>query len=310
NTMLLKHASNVTGCALALERLFGDLGFPTGVFQTMVLSGRAVAPIIRDDRVAAITLTGSESTGSSVAAVAGQALKKLVLELGGSDPFIVLEDADLDRCVETAVRARFQNAGQSCIAAKRFIVVEQIARTFEERFVAAIRSLPVGDPLRTETRIGPMARADLREDLHDQINASAQQGALLATGGHALETPGFFYAPTVLLRVQPHMRAFREEVFGPAAAIIRVPDAATAIATANDSVYGLGGSLWTGDVDRAKQLAADIESGQVFINGMTASDPRLPFGGVKRSGYGRELSWFGIREFVNVQTVWIGPAAS
>lgn len=310
NTMVLKHASNVTGCALALERVLREAGFPEGVFQALILPGSGLEPVIRDERIAAVTLTGSEETGSAVAAIAGRALKKLVLELGGSDPFIVLEDADLEQCVHVAVRARFQNCGQSCIAAKRFIVVGQIAKEFEERYIETVRALRVGDPREAETRIGPIARKDLREDVHQQVMDSVGQGAKLGTGGRYWPERGFFYTPTVLLGVTPAMRASREEVFGPVAAIMRVPDAETAIAVANDSIYGLGSNLWTTDIERGKRLAAAIEAGQVFINGMTASDPRLPFGGVKHSGYGRELSWFGIREFVNIQTVWIGPANS
>ena len=309
NAVLLKHASNVPGCALMLEEVFGEAGFPAGACRAVLIPSSRIPELIEDPRIAAVTLTGSEAAGCSVAATAGRALKKAVLELGGSDPYIVLADADLDLAVDVAVRARYQNTGQSCIAAKRFIVVDEIADAFGERFVEAVARLEVGDPMLETTRVGPLARADLRDDLDRQVQGSVDAGARVATGGHRLESPGFFYAPSVLLDVRPDMPAFREEVFGPVAAVIRARSTEEAIATANDSAFGLGSSLWTRDVDRARALAGRIESGQVFINGMTASDPRLPFGGVKRSGHGRELSWFGMQEFVNVQTVWIGPAA-
>jgi succinate-semialdehyde dehydrogenase/glutarate-semialdehyde dehydrogenase len=237
-------------------------------------------------------------------------LKKTVLELGGSDAFIVLEDADLDAAAQMAVRARFQNTGQSCIAAKRFIVVESVADAFEQKFVEATSKLNIGDPLKRETQIGPMARGDLRDALEKQVQASINMGAKVALGGKPMEGKGYFYMPTILTHVTPDMPVFNEETFGPAAAVIRTPDTDSAIELANDSQFGLGGNLWTGNIERGRQLARHIESGGVFINGMTASDPRLPFGGIKRSGYGRELSTFGIREFVNIQTVWIGPAVT
>ena len=308
NTALLKHASNVPQCALAIEEVLRSAGFPPGVFQTILASGPAVEPLIGDERVTAVTLTGSDATGAKVAAAAGRALKKCVLELGGSDPFIVLADADLQAAATTGARARNQNAGQSCIAAKRFIVVEEVADEFERLFTDAVSALRVGDPAQRETQIGPLARSDLRDALDSQVQRSVDQGARLALGGRRLEGNGYFYSPTVLTRVAPEMAVEREETFGPVAAVIRAKDTADAVAIANDSPFGLGASLWTRDLPAARDLARDIQTGSVFINGMVASDPRLPFGGIKRSGYGRELSEFGIREFVNIQTVWIGPA--
>lgn len=307
NTALLKHASNVPQCALAAEEVFTRSGFPAGVFRTVLIGGAAATALIDDPRIAAVTLTGSDVTGSYVAAAAGRALKKTVLELGGSDPFIVLEDADLAQAVEVGVRSRFQNAGQSCIAAKRFIVVAPVFDEFQERFVAAVRELRIGDPTDRATRVGPLARGDLRAALEQQVQRSVAQGARLLVGGTRRPGRGYFFAPTVLTQVQSAMPAACEEVFGPVAALIRVRDAAEAICVANDSAYGLGANLWTRDLAAARGWAREIESGQVFINGMVTSDPRLPFGGVKRSGYGRELSAYGIREFVNIQTVWIGP---
>jgi len=308
NAALLKHASNVSRCALEIERTFREAGAPDGLFRALLIPGARAEELIADPRIAAVTLTGSAPAGSAVAAAAGRAIKRTVLELGGSDYFIVLEDANLDAAAETAVRSRFQNAGQSCIAAKRFIVVEAAAGDFEARLVAAAAALRVGDPLARATQLGPLARADLRDTLDRQVQASLAQGARPALPGGVLDRAGFFYAPTVLADVTPEMPVFREETFGPVAPIIRARDAEHAVALANDSDFGLGGNLWTRDLDRARALARRLDSGNVFVNGMTASDPRLPFGGVKRSGYGRELSSFGIREFTNVQTVWIGPA--
>ncbi len=308
NTALLKHASNVPRCALAIEEVFRDAGLPEGCFRTLLIPGAAVEAVIGDRRVRAVTLTGSDITGEKVAAAAGRALKKTVLELGGSDPFIVLADADLDAAATTAARARFQNAGQSCIAAKRFIVEQTIADEFETKFAEAVGKLTIGDPSDAETRIGPMARGDLRDDLDRQVRESVAMGARVVTGGGRREGRGYFYQPTILTGVTSEMPAFREETFGPVAAVIRATDGDHAIALANDSDFGLGAALWTRDLVRARALARRIESGSVFINGMVASDPRLPFGGVKRSGYGRELAAFGIREFVNIQTVWVGPA--
>jgi acyl-CoA reductase-like NAD-dependent aldehyde dehydrogenase len=310
NTAILKHASNVPQCALAVAEVFEASGFPKGVFQTLLLPGSAVTPLIEDPRVAAVTLTGSDQAGSQVAAAAGRMIKKTVMELGGSDPFIVLADADLDAAVATAVRTRYQNAGQSCIAAKRFIVAEEIFAAFQERFVAAVQGLRLGDPTDRSTQLGPLARDDLREGLEQQVRRSTDAGAKILVGGKRHPGRGYYFAPTVLADVRPEMPASCEEVFGPVAALLKVHTVEEAIRVANDSPYGLGANLWTTDLTRARRLARDIEAGQVFINGMVASDPRLPFGGVKRSGYGRELSAYGIREFVNIQTVWIGPAKS
>jgi succinate-semialdehyde dehydrogenase/glutarate-semialdehyde dehydrogenase len=307
NTAVLKHASNVSRCALEIEHIFQECGFPQGVFRTVLVPGAETGHLIADRRVAAVTLTGSDEAGVAVASASGRALKKNVLELGGSDAFIVLEDADLDAAAQTAARARFQNTGQSCIAAKRFIVVEAVAEAFEQKFVEAASKLRIGDPLDRETQIGPMARGDLRAALDKQVQASIKMGAKVLLGGKPLDGKGYFYAPTIITAVTTDMPLFREETFGPVAAVIHARDAEHAVELANDSEFGLGGNLWTRDIERGRALARRLESGGVFINGMTASDPRLPFGGVKRSGYGRELSSFGIREFVNIQTVWIGP---
>jgi acyl-CoA reductase-like NAD-dependent aldehyde dehydrogenase len=310
NTAILKHASNVPQCALALAEVFEASGFPKGAFQSILLPGSAVTPLIEDPRIAAVTLTGSDEAGSQVAATAGRVIKKTVMELGGSDPFIVLADADLDAAVATAVRTRYQNAGQSCIAAKRFIVADEVFAAFQERFVAAVQGLRLGDPTDRSTQIGPLARDDLREGLEQQVRRSADAGAKILIGGQRRPGRGYYFAPTVLTDVRPEMPASCEEVFGPVAALLKVHSVEEAIRMANDSPYGLGANLWTTDLTRARHLARDIEAGQVFINGMVTSDPRLPFGGVKRSGYGRELSAYGIREFVNIQTVWMGPAKS
>ncbi|WIG57850.1 MAG: succinate-semialdehyde dehydrogenase [Ktedonobacterales bacterium] len=308
NTAVLKHASNVSRAALEIERVFRECGLPEGAFRTVLVPGSQVDKLIADHRIAAVTLTGSDPAGVSVASAAGHALKRSVLELGGSDAFIILEDADLDAAAQMAVRSRFQNAGQSCIAAKRFIVLESVAEEFTQKFVAAAAKLRVGDPLDRDIQMGPMARGDLRDDLDQQVRRSVAEGARVMLGGKMIDGPGSFYEPTILAGVTPQMPAFREETFGPVAPVITARDVDHAIELANDSQFGLGGNLWTRDLDRGRALARRIESGNVFINGMTASDPRLPFGGVKRSGYGRELSIFGIREFVNIQTVWIGPA--
>jgi acyl-CoA reductase-like NAD-dependent aldehyde dehydrogenase len=310
NTAVLKHASNVSMCALEMEHIFKASGFPQGIFRTVLVPGAETGRLIADKRIAAVTLTGSDVAGVSVAAASGQVLKKNVLELGGSDAFIVLEDADLDAAAQMAVRARFQNTGQSCIAAKRFIVVESVAAAFEDKFVAAASQLKMGDPMSADTQIGPVARGDLRDALDRQVTASVNMGARVLLGGKPAAGKGYFYEPTILSNVTPDMPVFREETFGPAAAVITARDADHAVELANDSDFGLGGNLWTGDIERGRALARHLESGGVFINGMTASDPRLPFGGVKRSGYGRELSSFGIREFVNIQTIWIGPTVA
>jgi acyl-CoA reductase-like NAD-dependent aldehyde dehydrogenase len=306
NTLVLKHAANTTRCALELERIFRDAGAPEGLFGTVVVRGDAMETIIADPRVTAVTLTGSERAGASVARTAGEHLKKCVLELGGSDAFVVFADADLEAASATAVTARFQNNGQSCIAAKRFIVESPVYPEFLARFVELTQAQVVGNPIDERVQIGPCARADLRETVHQQVRASVDCGARLALGGHSIERIGFFYEPTIVGDVLPGMRMFDEEVFGPAAAVVRANDRAHAVELANASAYGLGSSVWTRDVHAAEAVAARIEAGAVFINGLVASDPRLPFGGVKRSGYGRELSTFGIHEFVNIQTVWIG----
>ena len=305
NAIVLKHASNVTGCALALEKAFKEAGCPEGLLQALVIPSSEVEPIIHDPRVAAITLTGSSEAGSKVAAAAGTALKKTVLELGGSDAFIILEDADLEKAAEVAVRARFQNAGQSCIAAKRFIVVDPVAEEFTRLFAEAAANYPAGDPTNRDTKMGPLARADLRDNIEEQLARSIRDGARVVTGGERPSGKGYFFPPTVVSDVTPEMPLFNEETFGPVAAVIRVPDEEAAMAAANNSQYGLGGAIWTKDIERGKALARRFETGGVFINGMTASHPKVPFGGVKRSGYGRELSEFGIREFVNIQTVWV-----
>jgi len=305
NVGVLKHASNVPGCALAIEEVFRHAGFPEGCFTTLLISGGEVAEVIAHDAIRAVTLTGSEKAGVSVAAAAGKHLKKTVLELGGSDPFIVLADADVDRAAEQAAIARTINSGQSCIAAKRFIVEQAVADKFQDTLAAEMNKLVIDDPVDRKTQIGPQARQDLMNELHDQVERTVQSGAKLLAGGSRLDRTGYFYPPTVLANVTPGMAAFDEETFGPVAAVTVARDADEAVALANRSPYGLGGSLWTADLDRAERLAAEIESGAVFINAFTKSDPRLPFGGVKRSGYGRELADFGIREFVNIKTVWV-----
>jgi len=307
NTAILKHASNVSRVALEIERVFREAGLPQGTFRTILVPGAETVKLIADPRVAAVTLTGSELAGVEVAGASGRALKKTVLELGGSDAFIVLEDADLEQAAQVAVTARFQNNGQSCIAAKRFIVVEAVADEFERLFAANVAKLKVGDPLERETQIGPLARQDLCESLDQLVQQSVQQGAQVLLGGKRREGQGSFYEPTILTHVTPEMPVFSEETFGPVAAVIRARDAEHALELANDSQFGLSSNLWTRNLELARQLAARVEAGGVFVNGMTSSDPRLPFGGIKLSGYGRELSAFGIREFVNIQTVWIGP---
>lgn len=307
NGGVLKHASNVTGAALALEGLFRDAGFDEDLFRALLLPGSRVQGVIEDRRIAAVTLTGSGPAGRAVAAAAGRALKPSVLELGGSDPFIVLSDCNLPSCVETSVTARMQNNGQSCIAAKRFIVVRDILEQFTRLHVERVRSLVVGDPRDERTEVGPLAREDLLEELDDQVHRSLDAGARLLCGGRRIDREGAFYEPTVLSDVRPGMAAFDEETFGPVSSIVPVDSEEEAIGTANSSAFGLGASLWTLDMLKARTLARRIEAGAVFVNGMTKSDPRLPFGGIKESGYGRELSVFGIREFVNKKTVWIAP---
>lgn len=308
NGAILKHANNVPECALAIQDVMVKAGAPEGLTATLLIDSSKVADIIADDRIAAVTLTGSTEVGAIVASQSGKALKKQVLELGGSDPFIVLADADLEEAAKVAVKARYINVGQSCVNAKRFIVEEAIADRFVELFVENAKTLKIGDPMERDTNIGPMARANLRDTLHGQVERSVAEGAVLKLGGQPVEGAGFFYPPTILDHVKPGMVAACEETFGPVAAIIRVRDADEAVRVANDSEFGLGSALWTKNLVQAKRLAREIEAGAVFINGMTASDPRYPFGGIKRSGYGRELGVYGIREFVNIKTVWIGPA--
>ena len=302
---LLKHAGNVPGTALAIEEVFRDAGFPEGVFTTLLIPSSRVAGLIRHPVVRAVTLTGSDRAGMEVAAEAGRQLKKTVLELGGSDPFVVLADADPVATAKQAARARTINTGQSCIAAKRFIVEEPIAGRFEEEMVKAMDALRIGDPMDRATEIGPMAREDLLDDLDGQVRRSVEAGAELRTGGKRIDGQGWFYPPTVLSRVSPGMPAFDEETFGPVAAVVRARDTAEAIELANRSRFGLGASIWTSDSARGEALAAEIEAGSVFVNGAVKSDPRLPFGGIKASGYGRELADVGIREFVNIKTVWV-----
>ncbi|MDE2117955.1 MAG: NAD-dependent succinate-semialdehyde dehydrogenase [Betaproteobacteria bacterium] len=305
NALLLKHAPNVPQCALALETIFRECGLPEGVFTTLMIEVEQAAEVIASPHVHAVTLTGSEAAGRKVAALAGQHLKKCVLELGGSDPFIVLHDADLELAVNNAIASRFNNCGQSCIAAKRFIVVPQIADEFLHRLKIKVEALKLGDPMEDATQIGPMARLDLRDSLHRQISDSIAQGAVAVTGCKPVEREGFFYQPSILDRVTAKTRAWHEELFGPVAIIIRAASEADALRIANETRYGLGSSIWSKDAARAEQLAAHIQAGCTFINGMVKSDPRLPFGGVKASGYGRELSRLGIHEFVNAKTVWI-----
>jgi succinate-semialdehyde dehydrogenase/glutarate-semialdehyde dehydrogenase len=305
NVGLLKHASNVPQCALAIEEVFGSAGFEQGVFQTLLIGSDAVPGLIADSRVAAVTITGSEAAGRSVGSAAGQNLKPSVLELGGSDPFIVMPSADLGAAIETAVTARMINNGQSCIAAKRFIVHTKIYPEFIERFVERVKRVRVGDPREETTELGPLATAAIRDELHRQVEASVTMGARLLTGGHPRKGSGYYYEPTVLDRVPLQSPAATEELFGPVASVFEATDLAHAIRLANSTRFGLGASAWTSDEDEIRKLTTGIESGSVFINEMVVSDPRLPFGGVKSSGYGRELSDFGIREFVNIKTVKI-----
>jgi succinate-semialdehyde dehydrogenase/glutarate-semialdehyde dehydrogenase len=305
DTVLLKHASNVPGCALAIEELFADAGAPEGVFQTLLVGSDRIADVIADERVRAVTLTGSVPAGRKVAAAAGEALKPTVLELGGSDAFIVLEDADLERAAEVGAQSRLINNGQSCIAAKRFIVVDEVHDEFVELLREQVAAMTVGDPMDDATDVGPMARADLRDDLHDQVRRTVEDGATVVLGGEPLDGEGFYYAPTVLTGVRPDMAAGCEETFGPAAAVIRAEHTDAAVAIANSSDFGLGTSIWTEDRERGEAVAARIEAGGLFVNQLVKSDPRVPFGGVKDSGYGRELGAYGIKEFVNAKTVWV-----
>ncbi|QZA89226.1 NAD-dependent succinate-semialdehyde dehydrogenase [Salinarchaeum sp. IM2453] len=308
NVGLLKHASNVPGSALAIEEIFEKAGYPEGVFQTLLISSDQVDSVISDDRVKAATLTGSGPAGRAVASTAGEHLKKTVLELGGSDPYIVLDDADLDTAASTGVWARNQNGGQSCIAAKRFIVVDDVYDTFLDRFLDEIDSLTIGDPMEEETDIGPQARPDLLEDLHEQVQKSVEMGANVVAGGEPLNREGAYYPPTVLTEIPDGCPVDSEETFGPVAAVYRVSDPSEAIALANDTEFGLGASIWTNDLERGQNVAEQIDAGCVYINELVKSDPRVPFGGVGISGYGRELSEAGIKEFVNRKTVWVQPS--
>jgi len=306
NSLLLKHADNVPGCALALAELFHEAGYPQGVFQTLMIGIPQVEGVIKDARVHAVTLTGSERAGRAVGRQAGEVLKKCILELGGSDAFVVLEDADVKLAAEAGVKSRYQNAGQSCIAAKRFIVVDKIAAAFLKEFQVLVEALKTGDPLDADTTLAPMARFDLRAALHQQVQDALSKGARALTGGAPISDKSAFYAPTILDSIQPGMRAWYEELFGPVASIIRVVDEEQALKVANGSNYGLGGSVWTRDKQRGEKFARCLQSGSAFVNGMVKSDPRLPFGGIKNSGYGRELACHGILEFTNVKSVWIG----
>ena len=310
NVGLLKHASNVPQCALAVEEILRRAGFPEGAFQTLLIGSDQVARALADPRVRAATLTGSEPAGSQVASESGKQIKKTVLELGGSDPFIVMPSVDLAETVNTAIKARVINNGQSCIAAKRFIVHEKIAAEFERRFVEGMKALQVGDPMDETTDVGPLATADIINDLHGQVRKLMEAGARVLTGAERLNRPGNYYAPTVVVDIPRKAPIFYEELFGPVAMLFRVGNIDEAIQLANDSPFGLGASAWTQDESERARFIEEIESGMVFINGMVASDPRLPFGGVKHSGYGRELSAYGIREFTNIKTVWIKLGAA
>lgn len=306
NTGVLKHASNVMGCALAIEKIFAEAGFPENVFRTLVISSKKVEAVIRDKHVQAVTLTGSTPAGRLVASIAGSEIKKTLLELGGSDPYLILEDADLESAAEICVNARLLNGGQSCIAAKRFIVVEEVYKKFEELFVQKMKSKKMGDPFDETNHLGPQARNDLRDELHEQVKLSIQKGAKLLLGGEIPNVKGAYYPPTVLTDVSPGMPAYDDEIFGPVASLIKVRSEAEAIKVANATSFGLGAAVFTKDVLRGERIAEkELISGSCFVNDSVRSDPRLPFGGVKESGYGRELSLFGIREFVNIKTICI-----
>ena len=305
NAIVLKHADGTTRCGLEIDRIFREAGAPEHLFQTLLINHEDADARIGDERIAGVTLTGSERAGIAVASAAGKALTKSVLELGGSDPFIVLGDADVDLAVEHAIKSRFQNNGQSCIAAKRFIVEDSIFDRFLRHFAQAAAEQRVGDPMDEKTQLGPLARGELRDTLYRQVTDSVVDGARIITGGRIIDRPGFFFEPTIVADVDRSSPMFREETFGPAAAVMRAHDEEEALDLANATSFGLGATIWTRDLAHVNRMAAQIEAGMVFVNGMVASDPRLPFGGVKRSGYGRELSELGIREFVNEQTVWI-----
>jgi len=304
NTAVLKHASNVQGCALAIEEIFQEAGFPEGVFQTLLIGSDKVKPVIEDHRISAVTLTGSTPAGKAVAAAAGSVIKKCVLELGGSDPYLILADADLDRTIEACVTSKLINAGQSCIAAKRFIVVEEVLEEFTEKFLQKMKVQKLGDPNDDKTTIGPMARCDLRDELHNQVITTIEQGAECILGGFMPEIPGAYYPPTILTKVTKGMLAYSEEIFGPVAVILSVKDETEAIQVANDTSFGLGAAVFTQNIEKGRRIASElIETGCCFVNDFVKSDPRLPFGGIKESGFGRELSHLGIREFMNVKTV-------
>ncbi|HJX97767.1 MAG TPA: aldehyde dehydrogenase family protein, partial [Chthoniobacterales bacterium] len=305
NVGILKHAANVPQCALAIEQIFCRAGFEEGIFQTLLIEAEQVEKLIVDPRIKAVTLTGSEKAGSIVGSAAAREIKKSVLELGGSDPFIVMPSADFGLAVTTAVKARMQNTGQSCIAAKRFFIADKIYDKFLGEFVEKMRSLKVGDPMDETTEIGPLANESILNGVHEQVQKTLAMGAKCLTGGNRIAGSGLFYEPTVLVDVPKDSPAFREEVFGPVATVLRVRDADEAVSLANDNRYGLGASAWTNDPSEQELFANSLESGMVFINAMVASDPRLPFGGVKRSGFGRELGAAGIREFMNAKTIWI-----
>lgn len=305
NVGLLKHAPNVPGCADSIEEIFDDAGFPEGVFQNLYIKPEVAHQAIQDSRIQGVTLTGSGRAGRKVAETAGKSLKKSVLELGGSDPFIVLKDAEVEKAAEVGSDARCINSGQSCIAAKRFIVVREHANEFTERLVKHMDEFVVGAPMKEETQIGPIARSDLRDTLDGQVKASVEQGAVVQLGGQPIDSEGFFYEPTVLTNVREGMPAFDEETFGPVASIIEANDDEHAIRIANSTRYGLGASIWSTNIDRAEHLTREIQAGAVFVNELVKSDPRLPFGGIKNSGYGRELGYHGIQEFTNIKTVWI-----
>jgi len=305
NVAVLKHASNVSGCALAIEGIFVHAGFPEGCFRALIIGSKQVRAVIEHPLVRAVTLTGSTPAGKAVAAQAGAVLKKTVLELGGSDPYVILEDADLDHAARICVSSRLINSGQSCIAAKRFVVVAPVLRAFTDRVVMAMRTKKVGDPLAEGTDLGPLARRDLRDGLHTQVLTSLKRGAALVLGGEVPPGPGAYYPPTVLTDVKPGMPAYDEELFGPVAAVIAASDEDAAVRIANDTAFGLGAAVFTRDTQRGERVARKLEAGATFVNGSVASDPRLPFGGVKESGYGRELGAYGIKEFVNVKTVVI-----
>ncbi len=305
NGIVLKHASNVSGCALAIEKIFFKAGFPDAIFQTFLIKTEQVASVIENANIKAVTLTGGTSAGRAVAAKAGECLKKTVLELGGSDPYLILEDADIEQAASTCAASRLINAGQSCIAAKRFIVVKSVQKSFEKMLVRKMMSQKMGDPTDEEVTVGPLARHDLRDGLHELVKESIAKGAKLLCGGKIPDSPGAFYPPTVLTNVKKGMPAYEEETFGPVASIIIVKDDQEAVRTANDSIFGLGAAVFTKDRKHGEQIAQELEAGSCFVNAFVKSDPRLPFGGIKKSGYGRELASFGIREFVNIKTIYI-----